>query len=200
MVNKSQNTVLPETHYITFEQMNIITNSNKLWMEFAYWVRALIYSTIKDPERQPFIANKLFEGVVPQFHTLFEFYYGTQLAQQFMSLFTSFISSIWGVAVALKSNNQEQANSYTSQLYQTIDSLAKFLAQINIYYDETQWRNLLYQAAKLSIDEATALLTNDFKKEIEVSSSMADLADTIGNYMARGIISSVGAAQAAGSS
>lgn len=189
MINKSQNNSLSPTQYITFEQMNIITNSNKLWMEFAYWVRALIYSTIKDTERQPFIANKLFEGVVRDFHTLFEFYYGTQLALQFMDLFTNFITGIWRITEALKSNNPEEADTYTAQLYQTVESLAKFLAQINLYYDEDQWRSLLYQAVRLVIDEAASILSNDFEKEIDVSSSMADLAIMIGNYMARGIIS-----------
>lgn len=190
MVNIFQNNVSPGTRYITFEQMNIVTNSNKLWMEFAYWVRALIYSTIKDPERLPFIANKLFGGVAGEFHTLFEFYYGSQLAQQFMSLFTSFITGIWRITEALKSNDSGQADTYTAQLYQIADSLAKFLAQINLYYEEAQWRNLLNQAVKSAIDEAASILGNDYKKEIEVSSSMADLAILIGNYMARGIISS----------
>lgn len=189
MVNKFQNNALPEMQHITFEQMNIITNSNKLWMEFAYWVRALIYSTIKDPERQQFIANKLFEGVAAEFYTLFEFYYGTQLAQRFMNLFTNFMTGIWRIAEALKSNAPDQVNAYTAQLYQTVDSLAKFLAQINLYYEEDQWRNLLFQAVKLAIDETTSILSNDFQKEIEVSSSMADLSIMLGNYMAGGIIS-----------
>ena len=189
MVKKSQNNTSPGTQYITFEQMNIITNSNKLWMEFAYWVRALIYSTIKDPERQQFIATKLFEGVVVEFYTLFEFYYGTQLAQRFMNLFTNFITGIWRIAEALKGNDPDLVNAYTAQLYETVESLAKFLAQINVFYEEEQWRYLLYQAVKLAIDETTSILRNDFQKEIEVSSSMADLSIMFGNYMARGIIS-----------
>jgi len=189
MVNKSQNNDLPVMQHITFEQMNIITNSNKLWMEFAYWVRALIYSTIKDPERQQFIANKLFEGVAAEFYTLFEFYYGTQLAQRFMNLFTNFITGIWRISEELKNNNPDQVNAYTAQLYETVDSLAKFLAQINLYYQEDQWRYLLFQAVKLAIDETTSILSNNFQKEIEVSSSMADLSIMLGNYMAGGIIS-----------
>lgn len=80
-------------------------------------------------------------------------------------------------------------NAYTAQLYQTVDRLAKFLAQINLYYEEDQWRNLLFQAVNLAISETTSILSNDFQKEIEVSSSMADLSIMFGNYMARGIIS-----------
>lgn len=189
MIYKSQDNALPETRYITFEQMNIITNSNKLWMEFAFWVRALIESVIRDPERESVIANKLFEDVIKEFYILFEFYYGTQLAQQFMNLLTNFTTGIWRLVEALKNNNTEQVNEYTMQLYQTADDLARFLAQINLYYDESQWRNLFYQAIRLVIDEATSLLSNDFEREVEVSSSMADLVTLMGNYMARGIIS-----------
>ena len=189
MIYKSQDNALPETRYITFEQMNIITNSNKLWMEFAFWVRALIESVIRDPERESVIANKLFEDVIKEFYILFEFYYGTQLAQQFMNLLTNFTTGIWRLVEALKNNNTEQVNEYTMQLYQTADDLARFLAQINLYYDESQWRNLFYQSIRLVIDEATSLLSNDFEREVEVSGSMADLVTLMGNYMARGIIS-----------
>lgn len=189
MIHPSQMNELPQKRYITFEQMNIITNSNKLWMEFAYWVRALIYSTIKDPERQAVIAKKLFEGVTAEFYTLFEFYYGPELAQKFMNLFTNFITGMWRLTEALKTNNPQQINDSTVQLYQAAGNLAGFFAQINLYYDETQWNNLLSQAVKLAIDEAVSILSNDYEKEIEVSSSMADLAVMIGNYMARGIIS-----------
>ncbi|MDD3169641.1 MAG: hypothetical protein PHC91_09325 [Eubacteriales bacterium] len=189
MVYKNQNDFLPDSRYITFEQMNIITNSIKLWMEFAFWMRALIYSTIRDPVRQTVVANKLFEGVSAEFYTLFGFYYGTELAKQFMNLFTGFITGIWRLVEALKNNNREEVNDLYIKLYQATDELAAFLAQINVYYEEAQWKNFLYQAVKLAIDEATSILREDFENEVEVSSSMADLVLMIGNYMARGIIS-----------
>jgi len=106
-----------------------------------------------------------------------------------MNLFTNFITGIWRIAEALKNNTPDQVNAYTAQLYETVDSLAKFFAQINLYYEEEQWRTLLLQAVRLAIEEITSILGNDFQKEIEVSSSMADLSIMLGNYMARGIFS-----------
>jgi len=190
VVFKSQNGNLPEDLCITFEQMNIISNSNKLWMEFAFWIRELIETTIRDSERQSYIANKLFGDVIREFYILFEFYYGTQLAQQFMNLLTNFTTGIWRLAESLKNNNAEQVNAYTVQLYQSSDDLAKFLAQINLFYEESRWKSFFDRAVNLAIDEATALLANDFAREVDASSSMADLVSLMGNYMARGIIGS----------
>lgn len=186
--NESIRTLFPGKNYITFEQMNIINNSNKLWMEFAFWMRSLIYTTIRDPVRQTFVANKLFNGVALEYYILFEFYYGTELAKQFMNLFTNYITGAWRLVEALRNNNTEEVNTQTVLLYQGADNLAAFLAKVNLYYSEEQWKNLLYQSIQLIIDEAIAISREDFEKEIEISSSMADLVMIIGDYMARGII------------
>jgi len=75
-------------------------------------------------------------------------------------------------------------------LYQSADSLARFFAQINIYWDEGQWKNLLYQYVRMKIEEIVAIASNDFQKEVEVYDRVEDLTAIMGNYMARGIIAS----------
>jgi hypothetical protein len=179
---------LPQAGCITFEQMNIITNLNKLWMEYAFWMRALINSTLIDSEREGFIADKLFNGVMLDFFNLFEFYYGAQLAQTFMNLFTNFATGAWGLLRALKNNNEAEINAQTVQLNQRANELADFFAQINVYYSADQWRYLFYQAIRLIIDEALSIINKDFDKEIEISDSMANLAMLMGDYTARGLL------------
>lgn len=186
--NEQNQAASPASNCFTFEQMNIITNSIKLWMEYAFWMRALINSTISQPERQTYVAGKLFNGVIPEFYTLFEFYYGAQLAKTFMTLFTNFTTGIWGLVTALKSNNKEEINKQTVQLYHSADELANFLARINAYYSADQWKSYFYEAIRLVIDEATSIISKNFAKEVEVSDSMANLVMSMGDYMSRGIL------------
>lgn len=179
---------LQQSGCITFEQMNVITGLNKLWMEYAFWMRALINSTLNDSEREGFIADKLFNGVMLDFFNLFELYYGAQLAKTFMDLFTNFATGSWGLIRALKNNNPEEINAQTVQLNRRADELADFLAQINVYYSADQWRYLFYQAIRLIADEALSIINKDFEREIEVSDSMANLAMLMGDYTARGLL------------
>ena len=185
---QQEQTPLPGSGCITFEQMNIMTNSNRLWMEYAFWMRALINAAISDPEREEYIAGKLFNGVMLEYFLLFEFYYGTRLAETFRSLFTNFASGAWGLVRAIKSNNEAAINAQTRQLYQSADQLSDFLGQLNSYYDANEWKNFFYQAIQLIIDEALSIINKDFAREIEISDSMADLAMLMGNYMGNGIL------------
>jgi hypothetical protein len=174
----------------TFEQMNIMTNSNRLWMEYAFWMRALIDSTAIGSEREEYIAGKLFDDLMQEYFLLFEFYYGTQLARTFRSLFTNFASGAWGLVRAIKSNNAEEINAQTVQLYQRADELSDFLGRINPYYNANEWKNFFYQAIELVIDEALSVINKDYAREIEISDSMADLSMLMGNYMAGGLLAS----------
>lgn len=193
MVNKDQQeqAPFPDSGCFTFEQLNVMTNSNKLWMEYAFWVRALLNAVISEPEKEPYIADKLFNGVIPEYFILFEFYYGTQLAETFRSLFTNFAAGAWGLVRALESSNEEAINVQTTQLYQIVDELADFLAQLNTYYSAEEWKEFFYRAIELIIDETLALIQKNFQREVEISDSMANLAMQMGSYMANGIISAI---------
>jgi len=181
-------TLIPGVHYLTFEQMNILINYQRLWANLALWIRSVMRSTVfNTPDLQTNV-NQLFNKVPQDFYNAFWLFYGQEISQYFLNYITRFIASALQLINAYRDNDIETINTSTSQWYQSADDLATFLASINIYWDANQWRSLLYQYIKLEIEEIIAFQNENYEQEIEIFNSKQDHSDLMGSYMARGII------------
>ena len=190
MIGKNRSQIEPgaDSNFITFEQMSIIANSQRLWMQLAIWIRDLSYTVFRDSERKAITFNRLYQGVTMDFYNMISIFYGNEIAQQFLNLFSNFILNLWHVMESLNENNQKAINTNTVQLYQSANVFAQFFSRINLYWDEAQWKSLLYQYIRMKIDNALAIAAKDFEREVVVFDRIQNLAILMGNYMARGII------------
>lgn len=189
MINKMQEVLPKSEQYLTQEQMNIIINSQRLWLELAFTIRSLMIAVIRDPERTQSAANRLYNIVEINFYNYLRLFYGPDVAQQLVNYLSNFITNMWRLFEAISTNNTEEMNSSVVKLYENADQASSYLASINIYWNEQQWKDFLYQSIRGTIDEATALASKDFEKEYQIFNRLADLATLMGDYMARGIIS-----------
>lgn len=188
MVGKEENK-LPEDKYITYDQMNIINAFQKLWLHLSIWMRSYIKSVVYDTRNLHFNAEQLL-SIPNDFYGPFSLFYGTVTAQNFAGHLADFIKAAMEVVEAIKNGDSVLANSRAVRWYETADALASFLARINVYWDENQWRYLLYQYIKLKIDEIHAVLNDNYEEESELFNSIEDIVFIISSYMARGIIAS----------
>ena len=189
MINKMQEVLPKSEQYLTQEQMNIIINSQRLWLELAFTIRSLMMAVIRDPERTQSAAERLYNIVEINFYNYLRLFYGPDVAQQIINYLSNFITNMWRLFEAISTNNTEEMNASTVKLYENADQAASYLASINIYWNEQQWKNFFYQAIRITIDEATTLAAKDFEKEYQIFNRLVDLATLTGDYMARGIIS-----------
>jgi len=186
-MNENTITVTPGT--ITYEQMNIFINYQKLWSQLAMWMRDFIYSNFEDSGNLQIITTQLFDKLPLTFYNAFKIFYGTEISRQFLSAFLRFLDSAIQLVHAYKNNDTSAIDSSTSQWYENADALATFFATINIYWSKDQWRNLLYQYIKLIIQEINAIKNGEYENEINIYNNINNLTDLMGSYMARGIIS-----------
>lgn len=188
MFYKTEETV-PTEYYLTYDQMNVINAFEKLWLHIAFWMgiytRAALYDT---PNLKP-TANQL-TNLPSEFYGPFSIFYGTEIAQSLVDLMSKFMQSAMGVIEVMKYGDQVLLNSRVIEWYNIADELSSFLAKTNVYWDENQWRYLLYQLIKLKIDEASALLNNDNAQEISLYNQIENIIFLIASYMARGILAS----------
>jgi hypothetical protein len=189
MINKMQEVLPKSEQYLTQEQMNIIINSQRLWLELAFTIRSLMMAVIRDPERTQSAANRLYNIVEINFYNYLRLFYGPDVAQQLVNYLSNFITNMWRLFEAISTNNTEEMNSSVVKLYENADQASSYLASINIYWNEQQWKDFLYQSIRVTIDEAMALASKDFEKEYQIFNRLADLATLMGDYTARGIIS-----------
>lgn len=175
--------------YLTYEQMNIITNTQILWARLGFLIRDLMIAVFRDPDRVQSTVNQLYNFLTADFYNYFSFVFGSQIAQQFINYLSNFITDLWRLFEAISTNNQEAVNSYTADIYEVADQLSTFLARINNYWSAAQWRSFFYQYIRTTIDEALALASKDFNKEYQLFEQLEKLTMLMGDYMARGIIS-----------
>lgn len=180
--------IVPGFPYLTYEQMNILFNYQRLWTQLATWMRSFIFSTFEESENLPAVTTRLFEKLLLDFYNAFRIFYGVDLSQQFLNALTKFLSNAWQLVNAYKNDDTSLINSSTIQWYQSADELARFLAQVNFYWNEGQWRNLFYQYIRLKIQEIIAIRGGNYEQEIEIYDRIEDLTTIMGSYMARGII------------
>ena len=183
MVNR-----LTDEPYLTQEQMNIIINSQRLWLQLAFAIRSLLFSVLRDPDRTQASANQLFNIVAVRFYDYFRLYYGIEVAQTVVNLLSAFITNMWRLFMGISANDSEMVNSSTAEIYRIADETASYLSSINLYWDENQWKEFLYQMIQTSIEQTLSLARQDFDREYRLFSRITDLAALTGNYMARGII------------
>lgn len=97
----------------------------------------------------------------------------------------SVFSIITHLMVICKSS-YESSNCYLD--CNIADKVAAYLARINIYWDEEQWKYLLYKFIKLRIDLINSIINNQWDVGFELQDRIDDIIIVMANYMARGII------------
>lgn len=152
-------------------------------------MRTYIKAAIYDTRNLQSVKNYLLY-LPTEFYNTFNIFYGTVAAQRLMNIMTEFITSAMKVVEAIKFGDSVLTDSRIIEWYGVADKLSSFLARTNVYWDENQWKYLLYQYIKLKINEINAITNDNYEEEILNYNSIEDIIFLIASYMARGIISS----------
>lgn len=174
--------------YITYEQMNILINFQKLWSQLALWMRTFVSHTLENSSDLSYVTTRLFEKVPLNFYNSFIIFYGVDTSRQFLTILTRFLSNVWKIANGYSNKDSASIDSSTVTWYQSADELASFLESVNVYWDEAIWRSLLYQYIQLYIQQIIARVGGDFEHAHEINDTVEELTYMIGSYMAKGII------------
>lgn len=172
----------------TFEQMNMLIRTQRLWTQFALWMRSFQHCILEDSQNLPAVTTRLYEQLPLDFYNVFLVFYGEEIAQMFLNNFSRFIHNTWPILQAFKSGDQAAVDAAVVQWYQTADTLADFLARNNIYWNVDQWKSLLYQYIRSYIQGVVAYLGGDHEQEIAIYENLEDICLRMAGYLARGII------------
>lgn len=171
----------------TYEQLNILTNFQKLFIQLKVLMRATISSWIfKNPNYNAIAQNLM--SLSEDFKDVLQVFYGPVVSDRFSNLLTNYISNIFTILEGYSTNNQELINQGVQKWYSDANELAKYLDSINIFWTEPQWENLLYQNIQSNLAMITSLLAGDYDRAQKGFNSAFDLAIIMGNFMAQGLI------------
>lgn len=172
---------------IPSSQMNLIFQSRTIWRDLATWIRAYLaikHGGLGDVEA---IREKLDELRIKSVN-IFSIVFGEQLADQYVRLSSDFNRILDSLIDAQISGDTEMINEYTKQLYENADQIAAFLSQINPYWVESKWKDLLYQLNQKTIEESATFQNGQFRENIDIFDSILKLTSIIGDYYSQGLV------------
>lgn len=165
--------------------LNLVKSSRNLMAQLAYLTRMYFAATFSGFGDAEAIAKKMY-SLPTRFQEKAELIFGAPLSEEFLNLLSLHVTYIQGLATALATGNQEAANHFTQLLYQNADAIAAQYTKMNPFWDEMQWKTLLYNYINLFIQDAVALGSHDFEKELDIFERMLLAALAMGDYQADG--------------
>ena len=168
-------------------QLALISDMRQLWSQLAIWSRALVVSVAANLSDIQMITDRLM--FLPEaFSKALGKYFEPQDADRFGELLQEHISTISALFTAEKDKDDALVNQETENLYANADRMAEFLAGINSYWDEEQWKDLLSDYIEMLLAGLVARMAGEYAKEIDIFDDLQTQALKIADYMSRGIM------------
>lgn len=181
-------TPVPGIENFTYEDVNILLNFSKLWIDVVLWMRSLFRSFLEDLPDLPTVMTRVFQGIPSDFYNEFRKHFNQEVSQQFLNIFSRLVMINWQLINAYKNNDRASIDASTQQWYRTADELAEYLSRINRYWDVNQLKTMLYEYIRLKLEEIVAFLTGDYELEARIYDEIEESAARLGIYLAMGII------------
>lgn len=158
-----------------------------LWEQHAAWTGLAIVSLVFDLPDQELTIQRLLRNP-KDFAAVLAPLYGEEAALKFETLLTDHLSIAGQLVQEAKAGNSEAAAATEKRWYDNADEIAAFMAGINPYWPEEEWREMLHGHLALVKAEAVGLLTGNYADSIrafdENEIQILEMADT----MAYGIL------------
>ncbi|HYE68225.1 MAG TPA: hypothetical protein VEA58_06400 [Anaerovoracaceae bacterium] len=181
MASKNQQ---PPTELLGY--LNLAKSMRNLMAQMAYLTKLYTTSVFSGYGDAQAIANKLYSLPI-RFQEKAELIFGAPLSEEFLNLLSLHVFYILSLVNAIASGNQDVANYYTQLAFQNADDTASQYAKMNPFWEEMQWKTLLYNYINLVIQDAVALGTREFEKELDIFERMLLAALAMGDYLGDGL-------------
>jgi hypothetical protein len=175
---------------IPFSQINLVNTMRYLWLQLVSWSRPYLCCSSSKEEAKPVIYERL-HSVPAGFFNYISTFFGQAIAEQFIHLMSRHVILFADLIEAMISGNQQEANRSQSEWYGNAAEIAAFLARINETWNYYQWQDLLGRLIRMHIEEAVAILSADYQREIAIYDRLQYHSLLMADYMSRGVIRSL---------
>jgi hypothetical protein len=167
--------------------MNLINKLRKLWFEFPMWRRDYLISYAANFGDLDILGRRLYQTPTDIGNVL-EVFFGNTIARTVENMIREQIIIGLEILRAEKTGDVNSINENTRTLYQNVEQMSEYLAQINPYWDKETWNRLLHDYYETSILEMVLVLAGKYEEAVKLYDSMENLALSIADYMAGGMI------------
>jgi hypothetical protein len=169
---------------ISEKRCRLRTNMRKLWSDHVWWTRNYLIAAIADmPELKDTTARLLKNQ--EDIGDAIASYYGKKAGKELTTLLKEHILIAADVVSAAKSQDNAALKTANDKWYANADAIAEFLSTANPNWPYKAVQSMLYKHLKLTTDEATARLKQQWKTDINIFDRVFDeimeMADTLTN-------------------
>lgn len=177
---------IEEYQCISLSQMNIIFNSRDFWRKLTMWIRLYLISRYSGFGNVEEAYNHLYD-YPSEFTTMLQFIFGKDIKDRYNQLLVQQIITLKELIDAQTLGNIELINKRVNELYQNADEQAKFLSEVNPYWEIIQCRQLLHTYIRYTIAEANYISMGDYANSMNAYSNLMNQAVSLGDYLSLGL-------------
>jgi len=166
--------------------IELINTFSQLWSEHTMWTRSFIISTASELGDLPNVTKRLMRNP-SDFANALKKYYGDEKANKFAALLKEHLSIAGDLVNAAKAGDTTTVDEKRKQWYANANEIAAFLASINPYWSQNEWKLMLHDHLKMTEDEATLRLSSKYAKDVALYEPILNQAMMMADYMANGI-------------
>jgi hypothetical protein len=172
---------------ISCQQFQLSNTFRRLWTEHVLWTRFFIVSTVFNLPDLKNVTQRLLRNPV-DFANELQPFYGKQEALRFETLLTEHLLIAAQLVNATKAGDIAEVDIQRKRWYANADEIARFLGEINPFWDVCVWRNLLFDHLQMTENEAVFMLNGQYERSIEEYDAIQAEALQMADVMTRGII------------
>ena len=172
---------------LTYDQVDQLFRVRMFWFELATWTRNYMLARYRNLGDTNEVIARLRQVPVDYINALKKVF-GDFAAEDYAKLHDTYIDLLDDFITAQMANNIDEVGRITQLLYQNADQRAAFIASINPYWDETEWRNMLYSTLRDTIDQSTTFLRGDYARNIDIFNTILNEAESMSSYFEEGLL------------
>jgi len=171
---------------ITYSQMNLIFNSRIYYRRLTAWIRAYLLGRYFGIGTAEELFVRLYSETL-DLGNMLQIIHGRGDAERYSQLLSQFAIALRDTITAQLEGNTEEAVQQVNRLYQIAAERAAFIGVINPYASQTEYENLFEIYIQYVLEDANALATGDYGKDIALYDLLTAHTDTMGDAFAEGI-------------
>ncbi|MDD2217736.1 MAG: hypothetical protein PHW03_04060 [Eubacteriales bacterium] len=171
---------------ITPGQMNLIFNMRIFWRRLVIWSRLYISSRYLGIGTAEVSFERLYIENL-DFGDALRIFFNRSIGNRFSELINQFSFGLRDLITDQLEEDYDGIRQDIDRLFQNANQTAEFLASINPYFDETEFKNLFTTYLQDTIQMANLLATQDYRMNIEYFDRLMNHADIIGDAFAQGL-------------
>jgi hypothetical protein len=164
--------------------MRLIFNMRIFWRRLTIWTRIYIISRYLGVGTAEVSFERLYIENL-DFGNMIRIHFSRSIANSYSQLLNQFSIGLRELITSLLQDDIDAARQNIDRLLQNANERAAFLASINPYFDETEWRNLLITYLQDTIQEANLFASADYRMDIEYFDRLMVLSNTMGDEFAQ---------------